>query len=278
MYIDSHAHLDSPKLAAEREAILLNAHASGIVGILTIGNGDGPADIGCALKIAHEVARRRALGERIPQVWASAGVHPHEAMMVDEAARTMMRAVAADHEVIAWGEIGLDYHYDHSPRKVQQGIFEEQLALAAGFNLPVIIHCRPSDGKTDAFDDLFAALQQHWRGRRGILHCFTGGVAEARKALDLGFMLSFAGNVSFPKMSQIRDAAGSVPDDAFLIETDSPYLAPVPHRGRMNQPAFIPETARHIGELRGVSGEAVGEQAAENFRRFFRDYERTRNI
>ena len=278
MYIDSHAHLDSPKLAHECEAVLLAAHAAGVIGVLTIGNGDGPAEIDCALKIAEEVAAKRTTGERLPQVWASAGVHPHEAKMVDDAARQKMRAVAADPNVIAWGEIGLDYHYDHSPRDVQRSVFEEQLALAAENDLPVIIHCRPTDGASDAFDHVFAALAGHWRGRRGILHCFTGGVAEARKALDLGFALSFAGNVSFPKMQQIRDAAAFVPDDTLFIETDSPYLAPVPHRGKRNEPAFVRETARHIGELRGVSGEAVGEQAAENFRRFFRAYQRTRDI
>jgi TatD DNase family protein len=278
MYIDSHAHLDSKQLTPDRDAILQRAHAAGLSHILTIGNGDGPAEIDCAVAIARQINDLRSNGAQAPQILASAGVHPHEAKMVDDAARAKMRQVAANPSVIAWGEIGLDYHYHHSPRDVQEQIFVEQLKLAAEFDLPIIIHNRPTEGTSDAFDDLFRLLREYWQGRCGILHCFTGGVAEARIALDLGFVLSFAGNVSFPKLQQIRDAAGFVPDGRFLIETDCPYLAPVPHRGKRNEPAFVTETARHIGQLRGVSGESIGELAAENFLRFFRAYNRSKHL
>ncbi len=278
MYIDSHAHLDSPQFSDDRDEVLLRAHAAGLTHILTIGNGDGPETMDCAVKVAGEVELRRSRGEELPQVFASAGVHPHDAKLIDDEARAKMRVLAVDPKVIAWGEIGLDYHYNHSSQAVQQEGFIEQVMVAAKFDLPIIIHCRPTEGKTDAFDDLFRLLREHWQGRRGILHCFTGGREEARTALDLGFVLSFAGNVSFPKMQQIRDAAVFVPSDRFFIETDCPYLAPVPRRGKRNEPAFVIETARHIGELRGLSGDATGEQAAMNFFTFFHSYEKTKNI
>lgn len=278
MYIDSHAHLDSKQLVSDRELLLLRAAAAGLTHIVTIGNGEGPHDMGCALQIAREVEASRATGEQLPKVLPTAGVHPHEAKLLDHAVRTVMHSLAADPEIIAWGEIGLDYHYHHSPREVQEQAFIEQMALAAEFDLPIIIHCRPTEGSSDAFEDLFRLLTEHWQGRRGILHCFTGGVAEARRALEMGFILSFAGNVSFPKMQQIRDAAAYVPDTLYFIETDCPYLAPVPFRGKRNEPAFVTETARHIGEVRGLSGEAVGEQAAANFHQFFRAYARTANL
>lgn len=235
-------------------------------------------EMDCAVNIAREVDAIAATGLRVPKVLASAGVHPHEAKMVDDAARGKWYEVAADPAVIAWGEIGLDYHYHHSARDVQEQVFVEQLALAAEFDLPIIIHNRPTEGTRDAFDDLFRILREHWQGRRGILHCFTGGPEEAREALDLGFVISFAGNVSFAKMQQIRDAAAMVPDDSFFIETDCPYLAPVPHRGKRNEPGWVTETARHIGDVRGASGEAVGQQASANFHHFFGQFSRSKNL
>lgn len=278
MFIDSHAHLDSPKFAADREAVLLRAHAAGLTHILTIGNGDGPSTMDCALDIAVWADAKRNAGELLPKVLASAGVHPHDARLVDDAARKLMRAHAADPRIIAWGEIGFDYHYDNSPRDVQQSVFIEQMQLAAEHDLPIIIHCRPSDGTTNAFDDLFRLLREHWTGRRGILHCFTGDANQARSALELGFNLSFSGNISFQKMNQIREAAAFVPDDRFFIETDCPYLAPVPHRGQRNEPVFVTETARHIAAVRAVSADAIGEQTTANFIQFFRQYARSASI
>ena len=169
--------------------------------------------------------------------------------------------------VIAWGEIGLDYFYDHSPRELQQQVFTKQMELAREVKLPIIIHCRPSGESQDAWDDCLGLIAQHWApsGLGGILHCFTGNWTHAKRALDMGFMISFAGNITFPKAQQIRDAAKEVPLDHMLIETDSPYLAPVPHRGKRNEPAFVKETARQIGELRGLSTEDVGRQTSAEF-------------
>ena len=174
--------------------------------------------------------------------------------------------------MIAWGEIGLDYFYDHSPREVQKTVFVRQIELARAAKLPIIIHCRPSDNSENAWDDCLKLISETWvsTGLGGILHCFTGTVEHARRGLDLGFMISFAGNVTFPKAQNIRDAAKLVPLDRMLIETDSPYLAPLPHRGKRNEPAFVVETARHIGELRGLSTEKIGRQTAQNFYRFFK--------
>jgi TatD DNase family protein len=173
--------------------------------------------------------------------------------------------------VIAWGEIGLDYFYDHSPRDVQKAVFLRQMDLANTAELPIIIHCRPSENSENAWDDCLTMITAHWSssGLGGILHCFTGSVDHARRALDLGFMISFAGNITFPKAQSIRDAAQMVPLDRMLIETDSPYLAPIPHRGQRNEPAFVKEVARQIGELRGLSAEEIGAQTTRNFYKFF---------
>jgi TatD DNase family protein len=174
--------------------------------------------------------------------------------------------------VIAWGEIGLDYYYDHSPREAQKQTFTRQMELAAAAKLPIVIHCRPSDGSDNAWEDCLDLIKTQWapHGLGGILHCFTGNWSQAKRALDMGFMISFAGNLTFPKAQQIRDAAVEVPLDRMLIETDSPYLAPLPHRGKRNEPAFVKETARKLGELRGLSMDDVGEQTSRNFYNFFK--------
>jgi len=278
MYLDSQAHLDSEQFAPDREAVLARAYEAGVTHVVTIGNGDGPSDMDCALNIARVSEQARAAGQAIPQVFATAGVHPHEAKLVDDAARHKMRDLAGHPHIIAWGEIGLDYHYNHSSPELQKSVFVEQMALAAESDLPIIIHCRPTENSTDAFDDLFALLDEHWRTRQGILHCFTGGVEQAREAVGRGFLVSFAGNVTFPKLQQIRDAAQFVPDDSFLIETDSPFLAPVPFRGKRNEPSYVTRTAEYVSQLRGTSGEQIGELALDNFRRFFRRYQRTHDI
>ena len=189
-----------------------------------------------------------------------------------------LQRLAADAKVIAWGEIGLDYFYDHSPRDVQQRVFLQQMELAREAKLPIIIHCRPSDNSENAWDDVLRMIRENWAssGLGGVLHCFTGSVDHARSALDLGFMLSFAGNITYPKAQNIRDAASMAPLDRMFIETDSPYLAPVPHRSKRNEPAFVVEVARRIGELRGLSIEEVGRQTTQNFYRFFNGLARAR--
>ena len=180
-----------------------------------------------------------------------------------------MERLARHPAVIAIGEIGLDYHYDHSPRDVQQRVFRQQLELAAAVKLPILIHCRPSQDSTNAWDDLLAILREQWRptGLGGVMHCFTGNLAQAHASLDLGFILSFAGNISYPKAQNIRDAAAIVPLDRFFLETDCPYLAPIPHRGKRNEPAFVVETARHFAQLRNLTPEAAGSLALEEFLR-----------
>jgi TatD DNase family protein len=182
-----------------------------------------------------------------------------------------MERLAKHPKLIAWGEIGLDYFYDHSPRDVQKEVFRRQMELAAGAKLPIIIHCRPSNNSENAWDDALQMLRDHWApsGLPGILHCFTGEWKHAQAALEIGFYISFAGNVSFPKAENIREAAKQVPLDRMLIETDSPYLAPVPHRGKRNEPSFVVNTAESIGQLRGMNKEEIGKQTAENFYRLF---------
>jgi len=262
MLVDSHAHLDGKQFDSDREQVIVRAREAGVQTIVAIGNGDGPAQVDCGIRLA----------ERFDFIYATVGIHPHEARLADESAYQNMERLAQHPKVIAWGEIGLDYYYDHSPRDLQRRVFVRQMELAAAAKLPIVIHCRPSDGSDDAWNDCLALIQEHWkaRGLGGVLHCFTGTWPQAKRALDMGFMISFAGNVTFPKAQQIRDAALEVPFDRMLIETDSPYLAPVPHRGKRNEPAFVKETARKIAELRNLPVEDIGEQTSRNFYKFFK--------
>ena len=272
MYIDSHAHLEGKRYDADRDEVLARAKAAGVDAYLAIGNGDGPETADCGIRLAELYNGQ----PRYLEIWASVGVHPHEANLATSETDEQLLVWARHPRVIAWGEIGLDYYYDHSPRETQKAVFRRQMELAQSAKLPIIIHCRPSDNSENAWDDCLALIKEQWSptGLGGIMHCFTGTVEHARRALDLGFMVSFAGNVTFPKAQNIREAAQFVPLDRMLIETDSPYLAPVPHRGQRNEPMFVIETARRIGELRGVEAEAIGEQTSRNFRRFFKTGER----
>ncbi len=246
MFIDSHAHLEGKRYDADRDEVLKRAKAAGVSAYLNIGNGEGPDTADCGIRLAEQYAGR----EEYPEIWASVGIHPHEAHLANDEAYAKLAEWARHPRVIAWGEIGLDYFYDHSPREVQKAVFLRQIELAKAAKLPIIIHCRPSDNSENAWDDCVAMIAEHWTaeygtpepgtasGLGGILHCFTGSVEHARRGLDLGFLISFAGNITFPKAKNIRDAAQMVPLDRMLIETDSPYLAPVPHRGQRNEPAF----------------------------------------
>jgi TatD DNase family protein len=190
-----------------------------------------------------------------------------------------MERLARHPNVIAWGEIGLDYYYDHSPRDRQKEVFVRQMELAAAAKLPIVIHCRPSDNSENAWQDCLQLIEEQWapKGIGGILHCFTGTWTHAKRALDMGFMVSFAGNMTFPKAQQIRDAALEVPLERILIETDCPYLAPLPYRGKRNEPAYVKETARKLGELRRQSMEEVGELTSRNFYNFFKITEMDEN-
>jgi TatD DNase family protein len=267
MFIDSHAHLEGNRYDSDREEVLTRARQNGIAAYLAIGNGDGPETANCGIQLAEKYDGKADY----PRIWASVGVHPHEASLANDATDSQMLQWARHPKVIAWGEIGLDYFYDHSPREIQKTVFVKQMELAQASKLPIIIHCRPSDNSTNAWDDCLKLIAEHWlpSGLGGILHCFTGSVEHARRALDMGFMISFAGNITFPKAQPIRDAALIAPLDRMLIETDSPYLAPIPHRGQRNEPSYVKEVARQIGELRGFSSEEIGSQTTQNFYQFF---------
>jgi TatD DNase family protein len=273
--IDSHAHLDSPRYDEDREALLQRAYAAGVREVLSIGIGEGPGTMHRALEISREYAGH----PQVPKIWASAGIHPHEARLADEAAYAKLDSLLQEPDVLACGEIGLDYFYDHSPRDEQKTVFARQMEIAAGRRKPIIIHCRPSDNSSNAWDDTLAMLQTHWRptGLRGILHCFTGEIRHATAAMDFGFLISFAGNITFPKAQPIRDAAAAVPLDSMLIETDAPFLAPIPNRGKRNEPAWVKEVAIKIGEIRGQEPDQIAEQTAANFRLLFQAEIQTEN-
>lgn len=270
IFVDSHAHLDMEQFSADREDVLDRARAAGVETIVAIGSGTGPGSLDCGIRLA----------EKHDSMYATVGIHPHEAKLATDADFEEMDSLAKHPKVIAWGEIGLDYFYDHSPREVQSEVFLRQLLLASAAKLPVVIHCRPSEGSDNAWEDCLALLREQWAptGLGGILHCFTGTPDMATRALDMGFMISFAGNLTFPKAQQIRDAAKAVPHERWLIETDSPFLAPAPHRGKRNEPAFVREVARQLGELSGLSTEEVGALTARNFYRFFSLHEKRNTI
>ncbi len=262
MFVDSHAHLDGKQFDLDREDVIARAREAGVQTMVAIGNGDGPPTLDAGIHLA----------DKYSFLYATVGIHPHEARLASDHAYSEMERLARHPKVIAWGEIGLDYYYDHSPRETQKQVFNRQMELAAGAKLPIVIHCRPSDGSDNAWENCLGLIKDQWasKGLGGILHCFTGNSAQAKRALDMGFMISFAGNLTFPKAQQIRDAVLEVPLDRLLIETDSPYLAPVPHRGKRNEPAFVKETARKLGDLRGLSMDEVGEQTSMNFYKFFK--------
>ncbi|MFL6306815.1 MAG: TatD family hydrolase [Candidatus Sulfotelmatobacter sp.] len=269
MFVDSHAHLDGKQFDSDREQVIERARAAGVRTMVAIGNGDGPPQLDAGVQLA----------EKYSFMHATIGIHPHEARLASDHAYSEMEQLARHPKVIAWGEIGLDYYYDHSPRDTQKEVFVRQMELAGAAKLPIVIHCRPSDNSENAWEDCLRLIEEQWapKGVGGILHCFTGTWIHAKRALDVGFMVSFAGNMTFPKAQQIRDAALQVPLDRILIETDCPYLAPLPYRGKRNEPAYVVETARKLGELRGLSTEEVGELTSRNFYNFFKITEMDEN-
>jgi TatD DNase family protein len=235
--------------------MLQRAHDAGVTALLAIGTGPGPEKLDSALPFA----------ESHEWIYATIGIHPHEARQVTPQHLEELATLAKHPKVIAWGEIGLDYFYDHSPREIQHKVFREQMALAHEAKLPIIIHCR------DAWPDCLQLIEEVWRptGIGGILHCFTGTLEEARRGLDAGFMISFAGNSTYPKTQNIRDVARDIPLDRMLIETDSPFLAPLPYRGKRNEPAYVAEVARTLASVRNLSPEELAAATSASFRRFF---------
>jgi TatD DNase family protein len=254
--IDSHAHIDAPQFAEDREAMLARARTAGITTLLAIGTGPGPEKLDAALPYA----------EAHDWIYTTVGIHPHEAKEVTPAHLETLATLAKHPKVIAWGEIGLDYFYDHSPKDVQEKVFRQQMELASAAKLPIIIHCR------DAWPDTLRILEQAWKptGLGGILHCFTSTLEDAHRGLDMGFLISFAGNSTYPKSQSIRDVAKVLPLSNILIETDSPYLAPQPFRGKRNEPAYVAEVAKSLASVRDLSVEQIAAATSENFRRFFR--------
>jgi TatD DNase family protein len=253
--IDSHAHIDFAQFAEDREAMLERARQSGVNTLLAVGTGPGPEKLDAALPYA----------EQYGWIFTSVGIHPHEAKEAAAQHFDELATLAKHPKVIAWGEIGLDYFYDHSPRDVQAAVFRKQMELACAAKLPIIIHCR------DAWDDCLRMLEQHWKptGLGGILHCFTSTIEHARRGLQLGFLISFAGNATYPKAQGIRDVAKDLPLESILIETDAPFLAPQPYRGKRNEPAYVAEVAKALANVRNLPPEEIAATTASNFRRFF---------
>ncbi|HEV2860125.1 MAG TPA: TatD family hydrolase [Pyrinomonadaceae bacterium] len=256
MFVDSHAHIDGEEFDADRDEVVGRARAAGVRAMLNVGTGDPHSG---------NLERAVRVAESYEGVYAAVGVHPHDAKLYDdEAERRLLHLTQPGGRVVAWGEIGLDYHYDHSPRDVQREVFARQLRLAREAGLPVVIHSREADEET-----VEILRRELGTSGRGVLHCFGGGPRMAEAALELGFYISFAGNVTFKKADALREVALTVPADRLLVETDCPYMAPVPLRGRRNEPAFVVETARLLASLRGVEAEELGRTTSENFCRLF---------
>jgi TatD DNase family protein len=252
--IDSHCHLDFAEYANDRGQVLHRARGAGVTGFVCIGSGKDTVS-------AREAV---ALAAAEPDIWAAVGVHPHDVARMSEADWTELDGLARAPRVVGIGETGLDYYYDHSPREAQLAAYERFVALARAARRPVISHVR------DAHDDAARVLRDAGAAEvGGVIHCFTGGVAEARRYLDLGHHLSFSGILTFKNAGPIREAAAFAPIDRILVETDSPFLAPIPHRGKRNEPSFIVETLRVLAELRGAAVADVDAATAENTRRLF---------
>jgi TatD DNase family protein len=251
--IDSHCHLDSAEFDDDRDAVIERAFAAGVEQMMAIGTGNGPPDLEAGVRLA----------DKYPAFYATVGIHPHDAAKAGPDDFKHLSDLLSHSKVLAVGEIGLDYHYDFSPREIQQAVFIEQMGIAVAARKPIVIHTR------EAWEDTLALIERHWtpHGIGGIMHCFSGGPEEARRALDLGFYLSFGGIVTFPKALAVQEAAKYAPRDRILIETDAPYLAPVPKRGKRNEPALIVHNARKLAELRAESFEELGAATTENFRR-----------
>jgi TatD DNase family protein len=253
--IDSHAHLDFSQFDDDRDAMLNRARQAGVGTLLAVGIGNGPDQMRAAIPYA----------ESRNWIFATTGIHPCEARLATDAHFAELEALTRHPRVIAVGEIGLDYFHKDSPADVQDRVFRRQLEIARASKLPVVIHCR------NAWDDCLGVLEQDWKstGLGGILHCFSGTEQEARRGLDMNFLVSFAGNVTYPKSQALRDIAARLPLDRILIETDSPFLAPEGRRGKRNEPAFVAEVAHMLGNVRNLAADEIARATSGNFRRFF---------
>ena len=251
MTIDTHAHLEMEAFDGDRDAVLARAAAAGLTAIITVGT------------TLPDCEKAVALTRLYKPVYAAVGIHPHEVKEIDAGTYDALRVLARQEKVVAIGEIGLDFFYDLSPREVQLRRFQEQLDLAEELDLPVIIHDR------EAHPEILEILRPRKGRLRGVLHCFSGDSAMARECLDLGFHLSVAGPVTYRKADQLRAVAREMPLERLLIETDAPYLAPQPYRGKRNEPAYVVETARYLAEIRGMPVDELERQTTANARRLF---------
>lgn len=269
MIIDSHCHLDD---YTDLPQVIANAHAAGVDKLLAIGIGNGPSEMHIALGLAH----------KHPEVWATAGIHPQEAHQATPIWLEKLQELAQDPRCIAIGEIGLDYYHLANPDiDTQKQAFAAQMHIAAAAGKPITIHCRTSElaipaakakyEPADAWDDLLALIAEHWTptGLPGIMHCFSGNQQQAEASLAAGFYLSFAGNLTYPKSTVIQEVARTAPLDRILVETDAPFLSPIPHRGEPNEPARTAITTRFLAELRGISFEEAAAQTTKNFHTLF---------
>ncbi len=284
MYIDSHCHIDGEAFDADRDEVVARAQAAGVAAMLCVGTGDPHSG---------EIARAVDVAERYDNVYASVGVHPHDAKLYDDAAEEHLIELTKSEKVVAWGEIGLDYYYDHSPRDVQREAFRRQIGVAKRLGLPVIIHSRDANDETvEILTEEFSvtadsskqkadgaeienSYQQPAVSRQqspGVMHCFGGTPKMAKALMDVGFYISFAGNVTFKKAEELRDSARVVPLERLLIETDCPFLTPIPFRGKRNEPSYVVHTAHFLAELYGIDVERLAAQTTDNFQTLFDIY------
>jgi TatD DNase family protein len=258
---DSHAHLGAPELLPEADAILDRARAAGVAGVIAVGAGYGVGPNAGAV----------ALADQHPDVWAAAGVHPHDAVEWCEGAQLAIEGWLAHPRVVAVGECGLDYWYEHSPRDAQRRALRAQVRLARASGLPLVIHVRASRGARDAYQELIEILDAEGGERvGGVIHCFTGDLPFARECLARDFDISFSGILTFPNASELREVASALPLERLLVETDSPLLAPVPHRGRRNEPALVRKVVECLARVQDRSPEAVADATSDRAHARFR--------
>jgi TatD DNase family protein len=256
--VDSHCHIDGDAFDGDRDEVIRRAAAAGVRAMLTVGTGNPHSD---------HFKKAVAVAEEYENVFASVGVHPHDAKLYDDKAEQHLAQLTRSPKVIAWGEIGLDFYYDHSPRDVQVNVLRRQIRKARELALPIIIHSRDADDETV---DILTEECSYEGFRGGIMHCFGGTPGMAEKLMTLGFLISFAGNVTFKKAENLREAARVIPLDKLLVETDCPFLTPVPLRGQRNEPAYVEHTARFLAELYGIEFDVLADRTTRNFMEFFK--------
>ncbi|HUY94453.1 MAG TPA: TatD family hydrolase [Terracidiphilus sp.] len=267
MLIDSHAHLDSPRYDSGRAEMLRRCTAAGVGAVLAIGIGEGPAEMHQARDLCRDYNGQPGM----PRLFASAGIYPHNTPDADDEAIARLDRLLSEPDVIACGEIGLDYYHQGAPHDVQRSGLIRQLEVAAARKRPILIHCRGTNESADAWNDLFEVLEEHWRqtGLGGIMHCFGGAWEQAARSLDLGFLISFAGNLTYPRAQPLRDVAARLPLSSVLVETDAPWLAPGPMRGKRNEPAMVVHTAETLAALHGIAPAELASVTTANFAHLF---------